>query len=46
MCGRRSCRIVAVVKNSERLDKQAAVTEGEDQGNVSSAGLEKYELLT
>lgn len=41
MCSRHSCRIVAVVKNSEHLDKQAGVTENEDQLNVLSSGFEK-----
>lgn len=45
MCSRHSCRIVAVVRNSEDLDKQAGVTEDEDQWNVSSSGFEKYKLF-
>lgn len=44
MCGRQSGRTVAVVKNSEHLDKQAGVTEDGDQWNVSSPGFEKYKL--
>lgn len=46
MCGRRSCRIVAVVRNSEHPDKQVGVTKSEDQWTVLSSGFEKCQLLT